>query len=98
MFSPVSASEAGEVVDLLLILLIVPLTIVTMKGMRFPGRRWLSVGFFVIVGVRLFSLVERHMLGNPVFPIKQFLIAAAGVAFAAGVWQLAVALRRGELL
>jgi hypothetical protein len=98
VLSSTSASQASEIVDLLLMLLIVPVTVHAIRGMRFPGRSWMTAGFFTIAFVRLFSVVERYFLGNPNFPTKQFINAAAGIAFAIGIWQLALAMRRGELL
>ncbi|HEY3317064.1 MAG TPA: hypothetical protein VGK50_01390 [Coriobacteriia bacterium] len=93
MFSSVSASQASEVVNLLLMLLLVPVTVAAARGVDYPGRRWLAVGFFTIAGVYVFSIAERYLFGNPVFPFKQLLIAVAGTAFAIGTWQLALALR-----
>ena len=97
MPSAVSASQASEIVTALLSLLVVPLAFVALRGIRFPGRLSMTIGLVAMLGVQVFSLVERYLMENPVLPVKQFLVAFAGVAFAVGIWQLALSLRRGDL-
>lgn len=96
--SAVSAQEASELVNLLLMILLVPVTLVVAKRLPRPGRRWVLTGFLTLSAVRAFSVVERYLLGNGVMPVKQFAVAFGGVAFAIGLWQLAFALRRREVL
>lgn len=96
--SAVSASEASELVNLLLMVLLVPMTVIMTRRLVLPGQRWFLTGFLIVVAVRVYSVIERYLLGNPVVPVKQFAVAAAGIAFAIAAWQLALALRRREVL
>jgi hypothetical protein len=97
MMNPGSASVASEIVNLLLILVLVPLTLATVRKMSYPGRDWLLAGYLIMAGIGVWSVVERF-LGNPTTIYKQFAFSAAGILFAIGVWELALALRRREVL
>ena len=98
MFSSVSASEASELVNLILMLLLVPVTIYVLRDRSLPGRTWLTVAFLTVAAVRAYSRRRALSPGQSRLPDKQFATAFAGVAFAVGLWQLALALRRRELL
>ena len=97
MPSAVSASQASEIVTALLSLFVVPLAFIALHRIRFPGRTWMTVGLVTMLFVQVFSIVERYSMENAVLPVKQFIVAFAGIAFAIGVWQLALSLRRGDL-
>ena len=93
-----AASVASEIVNLLLIAVLVPITIATVHKLRHPGRGWLLAGYLMVAAVGIWNIAERYLMGNPTNVPKQTLLAAAGVAFAIGCWKLALALRAREIL
>lgn len=85
----------SEIVNLLLVLLLVPLTALTIARYRNPGYRFTTTGCFCITAAIVLAVVEHPLQLQVISDLKNVLYACGGVAFAVGIWQLNLATRRG---
>jgi hypothetical protein len=87
----------SEIINLLLILLLVPLTVMTLRRFRHSGRIPLAVGYVAITVGFVLGVTEHLFLGTITRDIKTLLYALGAVGFALGMWQLKFAVGRREV-
>ena len=86
----------SEIVNLLLIVVLVPLTGLTVRRFVQPGHRLTMIGYGCIVVAVVLAVVEHPLQIPLITDMKNVLYACGGIAFATGIWQLNFAVRRGE--
>jgi uncharacterized membrane protein HdeD (DUF308 family) len=86
-------SLPSEIVNLLLIVALVPVTIVTVRRLTHPGRWWMLAGFLGIAATGVLAILENVVPIAPVEVAKGLCAAFAGVAYAVGLWQVDRAIR-----
>lgn len=87
----------SEIINLLLIVVLVPLTVMTVRRYQQPGYRGSMIGFACVALAILLAVIEHPLQSRIVSDVKNVLYACGGIGFAVGIWQLNMAMRRGEV-
>jgi hypothetical protein len=91
--------STSEIVNLLLIVVLAPVTVIAVRQLTHPGRWWMLYGFLGIAAGGVLAVVEglAPWLAWATYP-KGICHAFAGIAYAVGLSQLSSAMRRREFL
>lgn len=89
--------QANELVNLLLAVLLVPLTIVGV--LRIGGRRHpaIMVGYVLVVSACVLTVAEGLIWADALDLLEHFALASAGVAYAIGFYRFRTAAVRDSL-
>lgn len=81
-------AQPSEVVILLMALALTPLMLRAIRDVDLAGKTWFIVGYAMMFGSFVSTFAEGYVLG-PVFNFAEHaFLAASGIAFAVGAWQL----------
>lgn len=92
-----STPPASEIVNLLLILLIVPLSFAITRKLAHPALRSMVVGASAIAIGGILAVTEHLFLGQITRNVKDILYAVGGVSFAVAMIQINVGVRKGRI-
>lgn len=92
-------ASTSEIVNLLLIVVLAPATVIAVRQMSHPGRLWMLYGFLGIALSGVFGVVAQlaPWLAWAEY-VRQLMHAFAGIAYVVGLWQLSSAMRRREFV
>jgi hypothetical protein len=91
--------QESEIVDLVLAVGLAPLMYASVRRLEIPGKVAFLTGFLFMVASYIFTIAESVVLPEALNVAEHASLAAAGIAFAVGVWQLRSSLvRSGEAL
>ena len=91
--------QESEIVDLVLAVGLAPLMYSSVRRLEIPGKAAFLTGFLFMVASYIFTIVESVALPGAFNIVEHAALAAAGVSFAVGVWQLRSSLvRSGDAL
>lgn len=92
------ASSPAEILNLLLIVTLVPVTVVTARKLTHPGSVWMAAGFILIATAGVLAVVENVAPVLAISAVKELCVPAAGISYTVGLWKLHIAIRRRVVL
>jgi hypothetical protein len=94
----VYASSPTQIINLLLSAALAPVAIWTVRKLTHPGRWWMLYGFLGIAASGVLTVAQNLVPFPLIWYVKDSCYAFAGVAYAIGLWQVNVAIRRRVIL